>query len=251
MDPGFNGPIIEFQKVTFSHKGRHDAILKDVSFGIGRHEFIGIVGASGSGKSTLFDLILGLNSPDSGKIQIAGLSVEEMRKSGSPVIALVSQNTGIFNASIRTNLTLRHHDNSGVDDSELWQALRFAGLEDFIIGLPNALDTQMGELGSRFSGGQRQRMGIARAILHRPEILLLDEATSSLDAESESEILSIVQELRNKMTILSIAHRLSFVKTTDRLLHFHEGKLISEGSFSTLMESNPSFRKQVEILDLI
>jgi ATP-binding cassette subfamily C protein len=221
-----------------------------LSFEIRQNEFVGIIGESGSGKSTVFDLMLGLLTPQKGIITIGGLNPQIIHKTQNPRISLVSQRTGIFNATVRMNLTVDPNINFELNDEKIWSALSFAGLHDFVKSLPHALDTNLGELGSKFSGGQRQRLGIARAILQEPNILLLDEATSSLDAESEYAISRVLENLRNQITILTIAHRLSFVKTADKILYLKNGKLISQGTFEELFENNASFRNQVNLLGL-
>jgi len=222
---------IQLEDLSFAY-GEGDPVLDGVSLQIKAGEKIALVGASGGGKSTLVQVILGLYSPDHGRLLFDGVPVtdiglDRVREN----VATVLQQPALFNDTVRNNLTLgREHE-----ASRLWQALEIAQLKEVVEGLANGLDTIVGRNGIRLSGGQRQRLAIARMILTEPKVVILDEATSALDADTEYRLHQAMQSFLQNKTTLIIAHRLSAVKQADRVYVFDNGKIIDEGHHDELI----------------
>ncbi len=243
-DPANNTPLphggkgeIIFESVTFSYPTRpEDAVLNNVSFTIHPGETVALVGPSGAGKTTLFQLILRFYDPDTGYITLDGQSLRTMaRETFRRAIALVPQDPVIFAASARENIRFGRPEAS---DAEIEMAAKAAAAHGFLKGLPNGYDTYVGERGLMLSGGQKQRIAIARAILRDAPILLLDEATSALDAESERAVHNAVTALSQGRTTLIVAHRLATVKQADRILVFEAGRIVAEGTHTSLVAQN-------------
>ncbi len=224
----------------FSYK-KKPAIL-DVSLQINRGEKIGIAGHSGSGKSTLIKLFLGLYHLEKGKFQISNVNIQDIRHEEiTSNITVVLQETELFNLSLKENITLMKN----VDTITFKLACEIACLDEFIKNLPNGINTIIGERGYAISGGERQRVGIARAVCKNAPILLLDEATSALDSSTEKKVMSkLLGEYSKDKTILIVAHRISTLKNTDRIIVFENGNIIEEGDFNSL-KNNPesTFKK--------
>ncbi len=214
-------------------------VLKGLSFTVPKGNTIGIIGKSGAGKTTVFDLILRLLKPTAGIITIDGKDINVTNLSQwRHSIAYVPQDAFLLNDTISNNI--RFHD-SNVNDADIESAVEAAYLKDFVSGLPEGLDTIVGERGTRLSGGQRQRIAIARALARKPEILLLDEATSALDGESEKYIQQAIEGLKGKMTIVIIAHRLSTVAHSDQLLVLDGGKIVESGKPVELLKDKETY----------
>ncbi|MBS7531194.1 ABC transporter ATP-binding protein [Hazenella sp. IB182353] len=227
-----NEPVLSFQNVSFAYEENRGQLSR-VTFTIDKGEFIGIVGESGSGKSTLFELILRFYEPSSGRILLYGndlssYSSQEIRCG----ITIVTQEPFIWNRSIRDNL---RYVKPEVTDQELIHACQIAQLSDFLTRLPYGLDTILGEKGVKLSGGEKQRIGIARAILRDPTILLMDEPTSALDAKTEALFQEQLKQTFHGKTILVIAHRLATVKDADRIIVVKDGRIDDIGSHQELM----------------
>ncbi|MBT3620360.1 MAG: ABC transporter ATP-binding protein/permease [Porticoccaceae bacterium] len=223
---------INFNQVSF-HYRQDRAIIRDLSFTIQAGEKVAIVGASGAGKSTLVKLLFRFYDPNSGTISIdgqdiSGVSQHSLRRA----IGIVPQDTVLFNQSILENI---RYGNPDASDEDVLQAIRLAHLEEFIAQLPQGSATVVGERGLKLSGGEKQRVAIARTILKRPPILVFDEATSSLDSKSERSILSALQEISQGYTSMVIAHRLSTVIDADRIIVLDQGGLVEQGSHSKLL----------------
>ncbi len=220
---------LAFDHVTFRYPTRpDDRALDDFTLTVEPGETVAVVGPSGAGKSTLFQLALRFYDPQRGSIRIDGVPLAnadpaELRRR----IAYVPQETVLFAASARDNLRYGRWD---AEDEELWEAARLANAESFLRGLPQGLDTYLGEGGARLSGGQRQRIAIARAMLRKAPILLLDEATSALDAESERLVQDALDRLMADRTTVVIAHRLATVRSADRIVVMDEGRIVEQGS---------------------
>jgi ATP-binding cassette subfamily C protein len=225
---------IGFENVSFAYLRRTETpALRNIELKIAAGLTTAIVGPSGSGKSTLADLLIGLLSPTSGKILIDDnvLGTNGL-KSWRKHISYVPQETFLFHDTIRANLTWARPD---ATDEELTQALKMSSAYDFVMGLPQGLDTVVGERGVLVSGGERQRLSLARAILRRPTILVLDEATSSLDSENELRIQEAIESLHAQMTIVIITHRLSTIRHADVIHVLENGRVVESGSWSQLM----------------
>jgi ATP-binding cassette, subfamily C, bacterial len=207
-------------------------VLDDVNLTLRAGKTTAIVGPSGGGKSTLADLLIGLLTPNAGRILVDShpLTPERLR-SWRAQLGYVPQDAFMFHDTVRANLLAMRPEAS---DEELWQALRLASAAEFVGELPDGLETVLGDRGIRVSGGERQRLALARALLRRPTLLVLDEATSSLDAENEKRIQHAIEGLHGKMTILIIAHRLSTVRKADMIHVLERGRLVESGDWETL-----------------
>jgi ABC-type multidrug transport system fused ATPase/permease subunit len=231
---------ITFEKVGYVYETNHSA-LKDVSLSIKENEKIGIIGYSGAGKSTLMKILRGFNHATSGEVYIGGISVNEIESRFlAENISEVSQTIPLFHRSIRENIA---YGSDEVADDTIWQILRRAQIHDYIKNLPHGLDTKIGVKGSKLSGGERARLAIARAFLKDSKIIILDEATASLDSESEALIQKSLAELMTDRTVIAIAHRLSTVRSMDRILMFENGCLVANGKHEELLRTNESYQK--------
>jgi ABC-type multidrug transport system fused ATPase/permease subunit len=212
-------------------------------------KFVAIVGSSGAGKTTLIDTLLGVLEPNTGLIKISELSPKESITKWPGAISYVPQDINIFDGTIRTNVALGYPKELATDEM-VWEAVNFAELGDVVNELPNGIDTEIGERGIKLSGGQRQRLGIARALFSKPQLLVLDEATSSLDSETELRISKAIQNLKGKVTVVIIAHRLSTVRKADHVYYLEDGKIKAFGSFEEVRKISPEFDKQAKLLGL-
>ena len=220
-----DGPVdVRIEAVTYClhHGGRK--LLDDVSLAIGSGEIAVLLGPSGTGKTTLADMMVGLVAPDSGRVLVGGLGADAVRGAATArhLAAYVPQESFLFDLTLRENLLWA---TPGASEADIWQALAMAEAEHFVRGLPNGLDTSLGNRGARLSGGERQRICLARALLGNPGLLILDEATSALDPEVELRLLDTIGNLRGKMTVLIIAHRLPESFVADRILTLQHGQV--------------------------
>jgi ABC-type multidrug transport system fused ATPase/permease subunit len=231
---------IRLDSVSFTYEGAHRAALTDVSLEIPPACVCGFVGASGAGKSTLADLLLGVLEPSGGRILAGGEDVRGRLRDWQAMLGYVPQSIHLIDASVRRNVAFGVPD-AQIDDRRVWSALRDAQLEEMVAGLPGKLETRVGEFGARLSGGQRQRMGIARALYGDPSVLVLDEATSALDTRTERAIAETLQGMRERRTVIVIAHRLDTIRRCDRLFFLEEGRLLSAGTYDELVQGSPRF----------
>ncbi|WP_411819971.1 ABC transporter ATP-binding protein/permease [Hyphococcus formosus] len=229
------GGAISFENVSFAHEGRDNGI-DDVSFDAPAGAMIGVVGPSGAGKSTILKLLFRFYDPASGRILIDGQDIAEVTQSSLRAnLGLVPQEVVLFNDSLRFNLGYARLDAS---DEEIMEAARRAQLGPFIESLPNGLDTPVGERGLKLSGGEKQRVGVARAILLNPPILILDEATSSLDSTTELDVQTALKEAAKGRTTVAVAHRLSTIASADIILVLDQGKIVERGNHNQLLAKN-------------
>jgi len=224
---------IAFEGAGFRYPGAEEWALRDISLIVRKGELVAFVGMSGAGKTTLLELLLRFHDVSAGRITIDGHDVREVT-GGSlrALIGIVSQDTFLFQNSIGFNIA---YGKPGATREEIEEAARMAQATEFITALPDGLATQVGERGVRLSGGQAQRLAIARAFLRNPPILILDEATSDLDAESEFLVQQALAELMRGRTVLLIAHRLATVRHADRVVVVHEGRIAEVGGHAELM----------------
>ena len=199
---------------TFENTGQ--ATLKNINLEIKPGEFLCVVGKSGCGKSTLLNLIAGLEKPTEGKILMDGIDIEDLGPTWNKIIGYVPQMVYIVDDDVRHNIAFGE-ENKDIDDEKVWKALKMAQLDDMVRQLPAGLKTVVGERGIRFSGGQRQRLAIARALYRNPEILVLDEATAALDNETEKEVMKAIEGLQGTKTLIIVAHRLTTVRNCDEI----------------------------------
>jgi ABC-type multidrug transport system fused ATPase/permease subunit len=220
--------------VHYSYPGATGKALSGVSLSIERGHSVGLIGASGAGKSTLVDILLGLLTPDSGTVQLDGAVIQKRLRDWQDQIGYVPQTIFLTDDTLRRNVAFGL-PNGRIDDAAVRRAISASQLDSLVASLPDGLDTVVGERGIRLSGGQRQRIGIARALYHDPAVLVLDEATSSLDTATEREVMQAVRALRRGKMIIIVAHRLSTVADCDNLYRLEGGRVVAEGSPSTLV----------------
>jgi ATP-binding cassette, subfamily B, bacterial PglK len=243
------GPIVplgfddrlSLQDVSFTYDGTDRPALRDVDLEIRAGEVVGICGPTGGGKTTLTDLITGLLEPTTGRVLIDGEDLHGRTAAWFAHLGVVPQMVFLTDETLRHNIALGVEDDR-IDEAALREAVTLAQLDEFVGSLPDGLDTVVGERGVRVSGGQRQRVAIARALYRRPDVLLFDEGTSALDNTTESVLMSSLERLRGRHTIVLVAHRLSTVRNCDKIVYLEHGRIAAIGTFDELRETNDSFR---------
>lgn len=238
-----SGSTLVVRDVSFDYNSEGD-LLREVSFELLENRALGIIGTSGSGKSSLIKLIKRSYRPDSGCITFGNCDIASI-KDYERYVACVSQHVELFNDTVFANIAYGYRDfRVEVPGHELvarvHEAAEYAGALEFIDDLPQGFDTLIGDRGLKLSGGQRQRLGIARALMQRPKLLILDEATSNLDSASEEKILESVRLLRNQMSLIIVAHRLTTVMDCDEILVLEGGRIIEQGPLDRLLSSGES-----------
>jgi ATP-binding cassette subfamily B protein len=210
------------ERVSFAYT-QSEAVLRDISFTIMPHEIVGIVGPSGAGKSTLVQLLLGLRDPDEGHVRAGGRDLSTLdRAEWARKVTFVPQAAHLIAGTITENIGFLRDD---VSQEDVERAAHLAHLHDDIAGFPEGYDRQVGKHGGHLSGGQQQRLCIARALVEHPDVLILDEPTSALDVRSEHLIRSTLLGLKDRMTVIVIAHRLSTLTICDRIMVINDGEL--------------------------
>jgi len=242
-------PKISLQNLSLTYPNKHSKAIENITLEIPSGSSVAFVGPSGAGKTTIIDVLLGVLIPDAGKVIISGVSPIEAITKWPGAISYVPQDVLISAGSIRENVGLGYPQKE-VTDALVLSALKTAHLDEFIATLPNGLDTQVGERGAKISGGQRQRLGIARAMFTQPNLLVLDEATSSLDGETEANISEAIHGLRGSTTVVMIAHRLSTVRSADIVVYLNEGEILAVGSFEEVRKAVPDFDRQAKLMGL-
>jgi ABC-type multidrug transport system fused ATPase/permease subunit len=240
---------IDVSDVWLTYPGSRAPAMRGISLKAAAGTSIALVGPSGAGKSTLADLIMGVLEPDSGTALLGGVRPIEAIGRWPGAIAYVPQSVFIADGTVRANVALGLPE-SVVDEAAVWKALARAQLEGFVRGLPNELDTEVGENGTRLSGGQQQRLGLARALYTEPRLLVLDEATSSLDAETEHAVTEVVTSLHGTVTTVVIAHRLSTVLHASLVFYLEDGALVSSGTFAEVRAAVPRLELQAKLSGL-
>ncbi|RLQ03885.1 ABC transporter ATP-binding protein [Micromonospora sp. BL1] len=234
LDPATARGHLRIEDVTFSYPGSDTAALAGVSLDVPAGTSLALVGETGSGKSTLAALISRLHDPDAGRITIDGIDLRDLRPADlAAVVGVVSQETYLLHGTVRDNLRYARPD---ATDADIEAAARAARIHDLVAALPDGYDTMVGSRGHRFSGGEQQRLAIARTLLRDPRILVLDEATSALDTETERAVQRALDELARGRTVVTIAHRLSTVRDADRIAVLDHGRIVESGTHDALLD---------------
>lgn len=231
---------VSFEDITFAYR-QDQPVLDRITLHVNGGETIALVGSNGAGKTTLISQLLRFLTPDSGKVSIDGQDIQTVDiHSLRRQIGVVTQETILFSGTILDNIRYGHPQ---ATDDQVREAARTANAYDFIMGLPDGFNTDVGERGQRLSGGQLQRIALARAILADPPLLVLDEATSAVDAESEALIQEALGRLTQGRTVFVIAHRMSTVRRSDRIVVMEHGRIVESGRHDELLEKNGSYRR--------
>jgi ATP-binding cassette, subfamily B, bacterial PglK len=233
---------IEFHDVTHKYESSKKYSLDSASLVIPKNNTVALVGSSGAGKTTAIGLILGLLKPTSGRVLVDGKEIHQSLRSWQKQIGYVPQFIYIADDTIKNNVAFGIEEKF-IDQEKVWNALRLAQLDLFVAELPEKLDALVGENGTSFSGGQKQRLGIARALYHEPQVLIMDEATTALDNQTERAFINSIENISEERTIILITHRITTVQNCDIIFFLNHGKLISSGTYDYLFSENAEFRQ--------
>lgn len=232
---------IVFEKVSFVYPKNQDRVLDKINLTINPGEKVALVGRSGTGKTTITKLLLRFYDTTEGKIMIDGTNIKDMTKGNlRKMMGVVPQEPIMFNNTIKFNLS---YGNDLASDDQLRQAAEDANIWDFIQTLPEGWETKVGERGIKLSGGQKQRLAIARALLTDPKVLIFDEATSNLDSESERKIQDALQKMSGERTLIVVAHRLSTIRNSDKIVVLSNGSIVEIGKHDELLKENGIYKK--------
>lgn len=232
---------LEASAISFAYPGEGGDVLAGVDVSIHRGTSVGLVGTTGCGKSTLLDILAGLLLPTDGEVRLAGVPLEACREAWWDEIGIVPQTITLFDASLSDNIALGTSA-TDLDPDALSRAIRLAQLEEVVEGLPNGVDTHIGERGVRLSGGQRQRVAIARALYRDPPVIFLDEGTSALDAQTELAVVAGLKADRPNRTLVMVAHRLTTLRDCEEILVLAAGKVVGRGTHEELLCSSTHYR---------
>jgi ATP-binding cassette, subfamily B, bacterial PglK len=245
-DPGatFRAEL-RVENVSYTYPAAESPAVSDVSLTLPVGGSIGIVGPTGAGKSTLVDLVVGLLAPDEGRVLADGVELGPHASLWKHRVGYVPQSIFLLDDTLRRNIAMGVSDEH-IDNAAVERAIEMAQLKPLVKSWTEGVECFLGERGIRLSGGERQRVGIARALYHDPDLLVFDEATSALDNVTEAEVSRAIESLRGRKSMLVIAHRLSTVRRCDRLLYMEDSRIVAEGTYDELLDSNPRFRHMVE-----
>ncbi|MCM1425521.1 MAG: ABC transporter ATP-binding protein/permease [Eubacterium sp.] len=218
---------ISINNISWQYPNTDKKIIENLSMKIEKGTSVAFIGTSGAGKTTLADIILGLLKPQEGTVTLDGKDIRELGKVWSTLLGYVPQAAYLIDDSIKRNVAFGLEDEN-IDNDKVWYALEQAQLKDFVESLPQSIDTEIGESGVRFSGGQRQRLAIARALYNDPQILVLDEATSALDSDTEKALIDAIEKLQGEKTMIVVAHRLTTVRNCDIIYEIKDGIAIQK-----------------------
>jgi ABC-type bacteriocin/lantibiotic exporter with double-glycine peptidase domain len=240
--------VMRFEKVSFRYAPELPDAVTDLELQIPMGSSVAFVGSSGAGKSTIVDLVLGLIEPTAGRISIDGTDLRELTQSWRSRVGYVPQDVALFDASIAQNVALSWTDD--IDRDRVRAALKQAQLLTLVEGREGGIEGMVGERGLALSGGQRQRLGIARALYAEPLVLVMDEATSALDTATEAAVSKAIRTLQGKVTLITVAHRLSTIRDADRIFFMSEGRVAADGTFDELVTAVPEFALQAALAGL-
>jgi ABC-type multidrug transport system fused ATPase/permease subunit len=244
----FKGEI-SVTDLRFKYPGSSKYAVDRVSLVLKQGQYVAVVGPSGAGKSTLVDLLLGLNQPTSGRVEISGVDSLEAIEKWPGAISYVPQEIQLVSGTISENVLLGFKDDEQ-NNKEVLIALQKAQLNEYIDSAGRVKSTNIGDEGGKLSGGQRQRIGIARALLTNPKILVMDEATSALDAQTEENISNTISKIKNNCLVIVVAHRLATVRKADLVLYMQDGQIKAKGSFDEVRAQVPDFDTQAQLMGL-
>jgi ABC-type multidrug transport system fused ATPase/permease subunit len=241
------GFSVELRNVEFTYPDADSPVVSKINISAEPGGFIAFVGDSGAGKTTIADLILGLNIPQKGQVLIEGRNPLEIREKHPGLISYVPQKPGMVSGSIAQNVALGIDDRK-LDEERVWECLRLAALEDIVRALPDGIHSSLGKQSDALSGGQIQRLGLARALYSRPRLIILDEATSALDAGSEAAVSRNIRDLGDTVTLVVIAHRLSTIQHADCVYVVDQGRILASGPFKHLRKTVPMIEEYVRLM---
>jgi len=251
LDSDYSGfsPTVSLRNVTLIYPNSNTYALKGCNLEIPSGGSVAVVGPTGAGKTSLIDVILGIIEPTLGDVIVSSHPVKEAISRWPGSIGYVPQDIVIVNGTLKENVILGYSPSSNLEEYVL-DALEVAQMRKFVTSLPKGLETIVGEKGSQLSGGQRQRLGIARAMFTKPKLLVLDEATSALDGETEASISAAIDSLHGKITVITIAHRLSTVRNSDQVVYIDKGEIVAVGTFNEVRSKVPDFDNQAKLMGL-
>lgn len=242
-------PDVVMESVYLTYPNQETYALEDVSLTVRSGETLAIVGPSGAGKTSLVDVLLGILNVDSGNVLISGIPSNDAILKWPGAVSYVPQKVAIASGTFRDNVSMGFPKKVASDEL-VWAALEVAQLAEHVRGLPQGIDTVVGHGGTMMSGGQRQRLGIARAMFTQPKLLVLDEATSSLDGQTETDVSDSLGGLKGAATVILVAHRLSTVRNADQVVYMENGKILARGTFSEVRSLIPNFDNQAKLMGL-
>ena len=245
----FEALRVQVDSLSFSYPDGEDSVLSHITLDIKPGSFVALAGASGSGKTTLADILIGIYAGSTGSVRFNGIPNREWVKANPGGIGYVPQSPYILGGDFITNIALGIPENE-VDLQRIDEVIAKAQLIDLVRAMPDGLHTDLSNFGSRLSGGEKQRLALARALYTNPSLLIIDEGTSALDGRTEFEVTRAILGLRNTLTIIVIAHRLASIKEADQIFLLDKGHLIASGDFKTLRESSKEFKEQVSYMNL-
>ena len=241
---------LEVRNASFTYPGKDEPVLKEIDLTIPFGSSFAFVGGSGAGKTTLVDLLIGFHHAQRGGVFVDGRELEPNPRGWWDHVGFVPQSVTVVNGTVLQNVLLDAEAVATADRAEVERVLRDAQLGEWLDALPDGLDTVIGEGAVGVSGGQRQRLGIARALYRRPRLLVMDEATSALDNLTERKVTEVIESLSGRITVIVVAHRLSTVKRCDQIVLMDQGRVVGQGTFAGLQLTSPEFRELVKLGDL-